>query len=437
MLLIYAPLNSPRLAYIVDTLLPGVGLEYALTSDLEAFIKYKGARLYYGEGEATAGVMQIVPAVLLYETGIRQQTPDVFEWRGHPAFFKTGDGAIPFDLFAAAFYLLSRYEEYLPHQKDCYGRFAHENSLAYRSGFLGQPLVNIWLRELRQLLTEHFPSLVFDTRPFCFTPTYDIDIAWRYKCKGIQKNVGAFLRSLLLMDLGQISEQVGVLRGLKQDPFDLFGWLDQLHERYTLKPHYFALLAKSQQGYDKNIPPGCRSLKKLIQKLAEQNDIGIHPSWQSGDRSGLLSQEKNVLNNMTGRPVTSSRQHYIRLSMPQTYRCLINQGLTSDYSMGYGSINGFRASYCLPFYWYDLEQNQPTTLKLFPFCWMDANAYFEQRYSLAETRNELEHYYNVTKSVAGHLITICHNHLLGDQKLFAGWSQMYEEFFISHFEKNA
>ena len=53
-----------------------------------------------------------------------------------------------------SFFLLSRYEEYLPHSKDQYGLYAHENSIAYKEGFLHQPLINIWLEDFRKLLEK-------------------------------------------------------------------------------------------------------------------------------------------------------------------------------------------------------------------------------------------------------------------------------------------
>ena len=40
-----------------------------------------------------------------------------------------------FDVFSASFYLVSRYEEYLPYVKDMYERFQAENSLAYKHNF--------------------------------------------------------------------------------------------------------------------------------------------------------------------------------------------------------------------------------------------------------------------------------------------------------------
>jgi hypothetical protein len=113
------------------------------------------------------------------------------------------------------------------------------------------------------------------------------------------------------------------------------------------------------------------------------------------------------------------------MTMPATYRRLIDAGIKEDYSMGYGSINGFRASYCRPYKWYDLEKEQKTELTIFPFCFMDANSYFEQGYSSDEALKEMEHYYKITKQVNGLFITIWHNHFLGTDKMFKGWREVY------------
>jgi hypothetical protein len=64
--------------------------------------------------------------------------------------------------------------------------------------------------------------------------------------------------------------------------------------------------------------------------------------------------------------------------MPGTFQQLINAGIREEYSMGYGSINGFRASVASPFHWYDLERDEQTDLMVYPFCLMDANCFFEQ-----------------------------------------------------------
>ncbi|MGI8637800.1 MAG: hypothetical protein ACR2KZ_20560, partial [Segetibacter sp.] len=116
---------------------------------------------------------------------------------------------------------------------------------------------------------------------------------------------------------------------------------------------------------------------------------------------------------------------YIRMQMPTTYRNLINTGIKEGYSMGYGSTTGFRASFCLPFLWYDLEKEETTHLTIYPFCYMDANSFYEQQLSAEEALKEMTHYYNLTKQVNGLFITIWHNQFLGSDRMFSGWKEAY------------
>lgn len=96
--------------------------------------------------------------------------------------------------------------------------------------------------------------------------------------------------------------------------------------------------------------------------------------------------------------------------------------------MGYGSINGFRASVASPFYWYDLEKEQVTSLLLHPFCFMEANSFFEQRATPEQALEEMRHYHREVKKVNGQLITIWHNTFLGMDPMYAGWKEVYARF---------
>jgi len=221
---------------------------------------------------------------------------------------------------------------------------------------------------------------------------------------------------------------MATLTGTQVDPFDTYQWLDQLHERYQLKPQYFFLLAEETSRYDKNVSPGKKALQQLIKHHNTRYPVGIHPSWRSGDEKYLLKTEINTLGRLTGKKVESSRQHYIKFTLPETFSKLIDQDIKFDFSMGYGSINGFRASVATPFYWYNLEKEEQSPLLLYPFCYMEANSFYEQHYTPAQAMDELNHYYNVVKSVNGTLITIWHNHFLGTDKLFTGWKEVYEQF---------
>lgn len=430
MLLFYTHSVTPRLQYIVDFFSNELFDEpIRITTSTEAFQAFDGPRINYSASDFSEQEFFIKATALLFETGIQPQNTECFEADYHKAFFQTS-GDFPFDILAASFYLISRYEEYLPHQKDEYGRYAHTNSLAFKEHFLQQPLVNIWLGNFKKALKKKFPILLFKRRPFKFIPSYDIDIAWSYRNKGWLRNMAGFAKSMQQGKWKQLRERWQVLTNKRSDPYDAYEWLDALHLYCKIKPIYFFLVAQQWQGYDRNTPTSSKALQELIAYFSVVYKVGLHPSWQSSvaaDNKTIL-EEKEWLEVIIERPLEHSRQHYIKFALPQNFRRYIECGLLKDYSMGYGSINGFRASVASSFYWFDLEKNETTPLQLFPFCFMDANAFYEQKLSPQKAYEELTHYYNTIKRINGLFVIIWHNHFLGSDKTFAGWKEMYELF---------
>ncbi len=429
-LLVYAKHITPRLSYIVSTLFSNA----TVTDSQDRFFLHKGIKINYSADKINSDELWVVPYGLLTEQGIRKQAIDCFEWAGMNFFFAT-NGDLPFDIFSASFYLLTRYEEYLPHELDQYGRYSHTNSLAYKEGFLKLPLVNLWIQMFEGYLTKRNQNSAIRNQnsKFNFVPTYDIDIAYSYLHKPVWKNVAGFYRDLLQGKFEQVMERGNVYSGRKKDPFDVFDWMDSLHEKYRLQPIYFFLTILKRGKFDKNLLARSKALQQLYQRLSKIYITGLHPSWQSGTDEWLLGKELKTLENIIQKPVIISRNHYLRFTVPHSYRRLMAAGIKDDYSMAYGTINGFRASYTLPFSWYDLEQESVTGLVIHPFCFMEANSFFEQGYSAEEAGEEIQYYFDVVKKVNGEFITLFHNHFLTEQPEWIGWRRMYEDFLEKNF----
>ena len=428
MLLLYTEQTSHRLEYTTNFIQSVIGEAIAITTDKELFTQADGVKICYTNETICNKAYHIQPQGLLFLNGIEPIDIEVTSCREQICFFASKNDSHGFDILSAIFYLITRYEEYLPHEKDSYGRYAHTSSLAYQHQFLDLPLVNIWLQDFVRQLQLHFSLFTFHFSPFTFTPTYDIDIAYAHQYQPIVKNVGGFFKDLMRGDFEKVIERATVYSGTAKDPFYTYQWLDDLHHKHQLQPIYFFLLAAKRGIYDKNVSPSAKGMQQLIQQHHSKYTVGIHPSWQSGDNDELLLQEKQRLEHITKSTCTKSRQHYIRLSLPEAYRKLIDIGITDDYSMGYGSINGFRASVASPFFWFDLERNEATNLLIHPFCWMDANSYFEQQLSADEALVELQDYYNVVKQVGGNCTIILHNSFLTEQPQWQPWRKMYEKF---------
>ncbi|UEG50997.1 polysaccharide deacetylase family protein [Ferruginibacter lapsinanis] len=425
MVLVYAHNTSARLSYICSFIFKELmGVDIAITTHITSFKNHTGIKINYSSRRIVDDEIFIRSTNLLFEKDIREQQIECFEIKSYKAFFQISESDWSFDIFAAAFYLLSRYEEYLPHSKDEYGRYGHKNSIAFKEDFLHLPLINIWVKDFADAIQKKYPIFNIQYSTFKFVPTYDIDIAYSYKHKGFSRNIGGFLRSPSFTRLL-------VLLRLRKDPFDTFDKLDALHQQYNLQPIYFFLLAQKNGVYDKNILPHTKAMQKLVKNIASKYIAGIHPSWQSGDDISLLKEEVgkfNALIQTTDNVSTRSRQHYIRFNLPEGYTRLIDVGITDDHSMGYGSINGFRASTATPFYWFDLSTNKRTDLRIHPFCYMEANSFYEQKLTPVQALEELKHYYSICKNVNGTFITVFHNHMIGRDKLFTGWGEMYEQF---------
>ncbi len=186
--------------------------------------------------------------------------------------------------------------------------------------------------------------------------------------KARNRTVGGFMNSIRKGEWARVKDRWLVLRGKRKDPsIVLNGWMPGIYIA-VLKPYFFFLAAKKTSVYDKNNSYESKAFRDLITYYANTFHLGWHPSWQSGDDTSLLNEELEWLEVVGDKKIVHSRQHYIRFSLPHTFRRLIETGIEKDFSMGYGSINGFRASVCSPFYWYDLEKEAATSLMLYPFC---------------------------------------------------------------------
>lgn len=418
---------SPRLSYVVDWLFgKQLRVAYELFAEVPVNRSFQLV-IHYG----SVSSFTIPDAGLLFERDVKPQNINIGTWHNIPTLFATEEknNAIPFDIFSAIFYLLSRYEEYLPFNADKHNRYPAIASILYQNNCLERPIVDEWIFALAQML--YAKGIVTKQSAFTFLPTYDIDIAWSYLHKGWKRTIGGYFRDLFQNNLSLVKERIAVLGGQKKDPFDSFEWLEQLHRAYQLHPVYFILAALTATDFDKNIAPLQQDMLALITRIAATATVGIHPSYYTVANLEKAQQEKGVLEKITGKQITLSRQHYIKLHLPDTYRQLIDLGIEQDYSMGYATHLGFRAGTSHSFTWYDLLHETTTNLSVTPFCFMDATAHYELKLSAEEAFSRLEAMQQQLQKINGTLVTVFHNFSLGTDNEWEGWQERYALFLQS------
>lgn len=420
--------TSSRLTYVLDwVFMERMGIAYQLFTNVDAWMNSDGYKLAYGEEKVPQADLFIKSNGILFETELVSYPPQIQRWKHSTIiFYNQPSGKVPFDIFGAIFWMLTRYEEYISKSKDIHNRFPAAASIAAQYNFLQQPVIDEWIINLAQLFQRSgVVTNIFSS--FQFVPTYDIDIAYAYQEKGLLQNVLGGIKDVLRMKPQLLSQRFGTMWRQEKDAYDNFDFLEQLRISYHLKPLYFWLLPKLNGTFDRNVDRNNSRQLALIEKLKAHNLIGIHPSYQSHQSEALLAEEIGFLSNKIAGSVTHSRQHYIKISWPDTYRHLIQQGITDDYSMGYADANGFRAGTSQSFYWFDLLKNESTKLRVHPFCFMEATAIFYNKHQASKAYDDWERMYYALKKVNGTMITIFHNYTLGKVYPFKAWSDMYQK----------
>lgn len=427
MFLIYLPIHSPRCQYVFDKIFAADwGIAYRVTDDREMFQDAPGPKLNYSPGRI-ADEFFIKATPLLTETAIRDVIAPVAEIHELKVLFPCGGSCdLGFDIFSAVFFLLSRYEEYLPFTPDRFGRYPPDASVAGRNHFLEIPLVDKWTDLLKTKLLERFPSLECRAAAFNVVVTYDIDVAYKYRGRSRTRNVRSILKDLLQLNAANLRSRYQTLYRQRQDPWDTYQVMKTTIESSRLAAVVFFLLGEYSR-YNKNLEYQHPLMKRLVKEVITYSQIGIHPSFNSSVETGQILLEKQRLEQLSGQKITKSRQHFLKFTLPGTYRALLEAGITEDYSMGYPYARGFRAGTSKPFYFYDLQTDKATPLVIFPVCMMDGN-FMDNRPVHRETiLGKIYDLIDEVQSVKGTFIPIWHNHTISNTAEYHEWKNIHDQ----------
>ncbi|HUS00823.1 MAG TPA: polysaccharide deacetylase family protein [Chitinophagaceae bacterium] len=425
MLLIYLQALTPRTEYIFDLVFKNeLGISYTITTNRHAFERYGQEKLNYSCTRSDKDFF-IYSSTLLFKKSIEEiNIPVEKKYEFVVLFPNDASCDMGFDIFAAIFYMVSRYEEYLPFKPDKHGRFKASDSFAYQNNFLQFPVVNTWIQDFKKKLSEKFPLLQFQSGSFKAIVTYDIDLGYAFKGRSSFRFAAGSAKDILTLNFRNLLNRFSGLSGNK-DPWDVYDSLKETLVKNKLRSVFFFLLGE-YSTYNKNINFDHPLMADLINNIAAFSDIGIHPSYESSENPGKILIEKSRLEKISGKKIIKSRQHYLRLKLPDTYNELLKTGVTQDYSMGFADMPGFRAGICTPFYFYDLRNEKQTTLLLYPVTIMDGNFMKYLKKKPAESIQIIFRLIDHVKNVKGTFISIWHNHTLSNDHKNKGWREVHE-----------
>lgn len=380
MLLIYFQKKTPRISYIFKHVCSRIlEIDVQFTTDKEEFRSFPGPKFSYGK-KPLGDELFFQAHGLLSQQGFETLDISVKKWNNTVGFFPVaGNSALPYDIFSSSFYLLSRYEEYLPHVKDEFGRFMASESLAFKEGFIQQPVVDVWAQRFKEALVTAFPELIFPEKKMVVHPIVDAGQPFAYKQKGMFRLVIGFANDLLNGKVGNLANRAKVIFGLQRDPLDTFKWMINTVKKNNSKLSVFFLLGNALV-FEESLNTRRHKFKMLIKFIADYKEVGLIFSFASLTDFSLFKNEKKRLEDIVNRPLSSSMNAQYVVNLPSLYRLLVELEIKKDFTMVYKDTIGFRASTCTPFLFYDIDYEIRTPLVIHPIAMTTYG--FQKKYAL-------------------------------------------------------
>ncbi len=367
MLLIYTQKTSPRIIYIFKHICTNIlGLELRFTTKIEEFIAHQGVKFSYGK-KRLGNEFFIQSVDLLQEQGLNDLEIKVQRWDETKCFFGVSENSdLPFDIFAASFYLLSRYEEYLPHVKDDFGRFPASESLAYKENFLFQPVVDVWAYKFKNLLLERFPGMEFGIREPSSLSVISVSHVFNFRNKGFLRSLTGLMLDLGKLKISRVTDRLRVVLNLKKDPYDVFDDLIAFRKKHQAN-FVFMFQLSDFNVFDRNIHYNRLNYRSTIKYVSDYSEVGLRLGYFAIKDLEVLKIEKKRFENIIHGPIQNVINTKYNLQLPENYSFLNELEIPNDYSMGYPESMGFRAGTCTSYLFYDLNMEVTTPLRIHPY----------------------------------------------------------------------
>ena len=419
--------TSERLTYVADLIFRRLlGLTYRIVGESGPFPRDGSLIIDYTRHTSTS-LVAIPNLGLLHETGVRPQKFEILHYEIPYLFAKPSPqpNELEFDIFSAAFYLVTEYEKWATPVYDAHGRYDETAYLSHTEAWYLYPLVHLYAERLWKFIAPRV-SQEKPARPsFSFRLTFDIDHPWKFLKKGWGLSIGGLVKDIGRGDWGQFQERSRALWTGK-DPNQSFDTIFQHCDPSWTQFFFLVDRASPHDGRFTYQHPGYQHLIRQIQE--KDYPVGIHPSYTSYLDASRIQVEKTKLESIIQQPVFHSRQHYLRYRYPDTFQYLAEAGIKEEYTLANYSTGGFRTGMAVPYPWFDLSTNRATELLLHPTILMDVTLTQYQGLTPEEGIAYAEKLVQYTHQVGGTFTLLLHNDTLSDSGMWKGWKKHWLNF---------
>ena len=409
MILIYCKKTTPRIEYIFNHFLNLIlNKKFSITNSKSNFRDFSGYKFSYANVPISKELF-FQSNGLLDEKGLENHEIKTFEWEDVKCFFKVSSkSALPFDVFSASFFLLSRYEEYIPHTGNKFSQFNYLESVAYSEEFLEIPLIDIWIEKFKSIL-ENRMKLEFTKNSKNQKPSIIINSIYpfKYTNKYPFESFTIWFKNLIKLNLWETIEHFFVFFNIKVDPWEIDNYLKKI--LLTSKTKVLFFFSFSSESYFKNETPKTNEYFKMyIKEISDNFEMGFLPSNKA--QKNIKTFELEILNfsKLVHMKINNVMLQEGLKKMSLDYKNFHSLDNANDFSMGYVDAFGYRASTGSPFFFYDLSNETKTNLLVTPFV---AHHKLIDKTSLSEAIDKLQKFKEIGKKYYGSFSIILNNEI--------------------------
>ncbi|MDB4334820.1 polysaccharide deacetylase family protein [bacterium] len=302
----------------------------------------------------------------------KEEVPMLFPLGNANSFYCIEDNKLVFnhDILKSIFYLLSGYQEYISDVNDEYGRFPYSGSIQKRLGIISKPIVNYYFdiiisgfEEYSRIQDISIPRLrLFEN--FAFALSHDVDRVAFYHIRETLfklKQFFGFAPSKYSHKHELIFFAKGILKYLGlwdiKDPWWNFRDLMDLEKSLGIRSSFYFLENQTNKK-DSYYSFNNKKIKDIVKNLVKDKfEVGIHGPFASAYSADAISSSVDNFKESFNFTPLGVRQHYLRFDHPNTFKYQQQAGIKYDTSLSFAEHEGFRNSYCAPFYPYDFEND--------------------------------------------------------------------------------
>jgi hypothetical protein len=387
-LIIFSNILAPRIKYIFNFIFKDIlKAEVEFTGNSQYFLQSEHIKISYGD-EPLGEELFFKSTPLLFSNKLEEIKPKTISFGEYQVPFPVERSALPFDVFAASFFMISRYEEYL-HQRKTEEEFKASKSYQHKWRVLDKPIIDEWALIIKSMIKKKHANFKFHEKKFQQQPTIHFNISPNLP-EGFLNRTKFIFSAVFKKENNYLSSKFDRLTGIGINNEQVLEKVNQIFASKKSTPLYFVDFPDVSMDYIR--------INGVSKTLNDQSVGLLRPCASNKQKMTEIKEGLVKLKKIHSNLIPLTSQQLEALKFPICYLNILNSGITSDYSMGYGNVLGFRAGTCTPFNWYDLQLEKVTPLVVNSYCLTDHILQFLTREAATKT---VRQYIDAVKVVNG------------------------------------